>query len=219
MIKLSHVYKVYDADSCRTEALSDVNLEIAQGEFVAVMGPSGSGKSTLLHILGAMDVATSGEYFYNDKPVHSMKPAELHRFRASEIGFVFQDFALMKYYTVAENVMLPLQFRGASAKESRIKAESLLDALGIKEVKDKMPTHISGGQKARTAIARAIITDAPIILADEPTGTLDSRTGEDIMVLFEELNRKGKTILLVTHDMQIASHANRVIYMRDGRIQ
>lgn len=219
MIKLTNISKTYCNDSLKTEALREVNLSIAQGDYVSVMGPSGSGKSTLLHIIGAMDIPTEGEYRFNEMKVSSMKGKELHRFRANNIGFVFQNFALMKYYTVAENISMPLKCKGLSAKEINGKVEELLKQFGILAEKEKLVTHISGGQQARTAIARAIATDAPVILADEPTGSLDSRTGEEVLKLFDALNEAGKTIIIVTHDPKVAEHAKRRLVVEDGRVR
>lgn len=218
MIEIKGLSKTYRNDAVRVDALKEVNLKIEKGDYIAVMGASGSGKSTLLHILGAMDRMTSGEYFFEGAAVHKMNANELHRFRAEHIGFVFQDFALMDYYTVAENVSMPLLCRKIPQKECNERVNAVIDELGIRDVKDKRINHISGGQKARAAIARAIVTDAQLILADEPTGSLDSATGEEIMGVLDAMNREGRTILLVTHDEKVAKHADRLLYVKDGKV-
>ncbi len=179
MITVSHLMKVYENDGCRTQALKDVTLQVKEGEFLAIVGPSGSGKSTLLHILGGMDECSEGTYHFREIPVHELCGEALHRFRRDHVSFVFQQFALMKYYTVYENVSMPLLAKRIPKSKRRAKVEGVLEELGILHLKDKKVTHISGGEQQRCAIARALVSDNPLILADEPTGALDQNTGAE----------------------------------------
>lgn len=218
MIRLRNINKTYGTDKNGTHALKDVSLEIAKGELVAVMGTSGSGKSTLLNILGCMDKSDSGEYWYHDMELHRLNPQELHLFRKEHIGFVFQHFALMNQYTVYENVELPLAIKNIPKRQRRERVYDALTQVGIKDIAKKMPAKISGGQQQRCAIARAIASGNELILADEPTGALDTNTSDEMMSIFEELNRQGKTIIIVTHDAKIADRAKRIFYMEDGKI-
>ena len=218
MIELKEIKKEYRNDEVVTHALNGITLNIDEGEFVAVMGASGSGKTTLLNIIGCMDVPTSGEYLFCGENLGGAKEARLSAIRGSRIAFVFQHFALINSYTVFENVEVPLVRHTMSKSERRKNVTAALDAVGISELAKKLPTHISGGQKQRVAIARAIACGADVILADEPTGALDSKTGREIIQLFSELNGAGKTIILITHDRQIASFAKRIITIQDGRI-
>ena len=218
MIDIRNLSKTYVSESVKVCALKDVCIQIEQGAYLAIMGASGSGKSTLLHIIGAMDRASSGVYFFNEEPVHSMNSEEMNHFRAENIGFVFQDFALLDYYTVKENIMMPLICKRVARKECEERVLKVMEKLAITEIADKRTTHISGGQKARVAIARAIVTDAKVILADEPTGALDRKTGEEVMKLFDQLNLDGSTIIIVTHDMNVARHAKKVFGVEDGNL-
>ncbi len=218
MIILKNINKTYGNGENATHAIKDVSLEIAEGEMIAIMGASGSGKSTLLNILGCMDQFDSGEYLYRDLEVHKLGNQQLHQFRKSHVGFVFQHFALMNQYTVYENVELPLSIRNIPKKERREKVYEALTWMGIRELARKMPAKISGGQQQRCAIARAIASGNEMILADEPTGALDINTGNEIMNILEALNKQGKTIVIVTHNPEIAARTQRVLHMEDGRI-
>ncbi len=218
MIELNKITKIYNPKEVECIALDGIDLKIEEGSMVALMGPSGSGKSTLLNIIGAMDTATSGKYMYEETEVSKLKGAKLNKFRKEHIAFVFQQFALMDKYTVLENVELPLLIRNVSKKERRKKAIEVLKSLGIEKLKDKRPAKLSGGEKQRCAVARAIAADVPLILADEPTGALDSTNGKKLMEIFTELNKKGKTVIVVTHDENVASYCDRIIRLKDGRI-
>ena len=218
MIKVIHVKKDYTEGGVITNALKDINLEVKDGEFVAIMGASGSGKSTLLHILGGMDKLTSGEYYYNDEAVHDMSMGRLNIFRRDHVSFVFQNAALMKYYTVAENIEMPLLSMNVGKKERKKIIEEKMEAVGIAHLAKKLPIHISGGEQTRTAIARALAGDNELLLADEPTGALDQTTGKEIMEVFKKVHEMGKTIILITHDPNVAAYADRIIRIEDGKI-
>ena len=218
MIKLIHVKKDYTEGGVVTNALKDINLEVKDGEFVAIMGASGSGKSTLLHILGGLDKLTSGEYYYNDEAVHDMSMGRLNIFRRDHVSFVFQNAALMKYYTVAENIEMPLLSMNVGKKERKKIIEEKMEAVGIAHLAKKLPRHISGGEQTRTAIARALAGDNELLLADEPTGALDQTTGKEIMEVFKKVHEMGKTIILITHDPNVAAYADRIIRIEDGKI-
>lgn len=218
MIKLIHVKKDYTEGGVVTNALKDINLEVKDGEFVAIMGASGSGKSTLLHILGGMDKLTEGEYFYNDEAVHDMSMGRLNIFRRDHVSFVFQNAALMKYYTVAENIEMPLLSMNVGKKERKKIIKEKMEAVGIAHLAKKLPIHISGGEQTRTAIARALAGDNELLLADEPTGALDQTTGKEIMEVFKKVHEMGKTIILITHDPNVAAYADRIIRIEDGKI-
>ena len=218
MIKLIHVKKDYTEGGVITNALKDINLEVKDGEFVAIMGASGSGKSTLLHILGGMDKLTSGEYYYNDEAVHDMSMGRLNIFRRDHVSFVFQNAALMKYYTVAENIEMPLLSMNVGKKERKKIIEEKMEAVGIAHLAKKLPIHISGGEQTRTAIARALAGDNELLLADEPTGALDQTTGKEILEVFKKVHEMGKTIILITHDPNVAAYADRIIRIEDGKI-
>ena len=200
-------------------ALDNVDLSIDEGDFVAVMGPSGSGKSTLMNILGCLDTPDDGHYRLLDQEVARLDDAELSRIRNEHIGFVFQSFHLLSRLTALENVMLPLRYSETDLAVARERAQGLLERLGLSDRMDHKPNQLSGGQRQRVAIARSMINDPPLLLADEPTGNLDSRTSEEIMALFSDLNGRGQTILMVTHEDEIAAHARRLIRMRDGKIE
>lgn len=218
IMKIDSLGKVYKNGHIEVEALRDVNLSISKGEFVSIMGPSGSGKSTLMNIVGCLDRATSGTYLLDDVNISSLSDIELAKIRNLKIGFVFQSFNLLPRITALQNVELPMIYAGVSAKERRKKAMNALERVGLLERMNHKPNEMSGGQKQRVAIARALVNSPAIILADEPTGNLDSASGEDIMVLFQELNREGVTIVLVTHEPDIAEHTKRVVSFRDGRL-
>jgi putative ABC transport system ATP-binding protein len=218
IIDLKHIAKEYRSDTIVTPALTDIDLSIDTGEFVAIMGASGSGKTTLLNIIGCMDIPTTGTYLFDGMDLSLSRERQLSSIRGKRIAFVFQHFALIDDYTVFENVEVPLIKQNYAKAERKKKVLAALKAVGISELARKRPVHISGGQKQRVAIARAMACGADIILADEPTGALDSKTGKEIMRLFSDLNNAGKTIILITHDRQIASYAKRLITIQDGRI-
>lgn len=218
MIKLENISKIYDIKVDNKKALDNVSLTIDNGEFVAIIGPSGSGKSTLLNILGCMDTATEGNYIVNDIKVSELNKSDMHDFRKKNIGFVFQHFALMDYYTAYENIELPLLANNIKRTQRKKLVNQQLIQLGIIGEKNKLPGKMSGGQQQRVAIARALVTNVNIILADEPTGALDQRTGEEVFEILKKINEQGKTIIIVTHDMKIAEKTNRIITIVDGKI-
>ena len=214
MITLKNITKDYGKEDACTHALRGINLDIEKGDFLGIVGSSGSGKSTLLHILGGMDLATSGEYLFQGENVASFSERKLHEFRKQNISFVFQNFELMNRYTVYENVEMPLRARYKKNRKAQVMEQ--LEKMGIAHLKDKMPSQLSGGQQQRCAIARALVSDTPVLLADEPTGALDQRTGNDIMNYFEEINDTGKTVILITHDLAIANRCKRIVRIEDG---
>ena len=218
MIRLDKITKIYDAKVENKKVLDEVSLTIDNGEFVAIMGPSGSGKSTLLNIIGCMDSVTDGSYYVDDIEVSRLNKSDIHRFRKKNIGFVFQHFALMDYYTAYENIELPLLANNIRRKDRKRIINEQLKKLNIVEEKDKLPKKMSGGQQQRVAIARALVTNADIILADEPTGALDTKSGEQVMNIFTKLNAEGTTIVMVTHEEEVAAYSSRRIVLRDGKI-
>lgn len=220
MIECKNLTKIYQTGDVQTTALNDVTFSIGKGEFVAIIGPSGSGKSTLMHILGALDVPTSGKYFLDGKEVSKLDDDELSELRREKIGFVFQSFNLLPRTTVLRNVMLPLLYSDTSDKERQERAKTCLAYAGMEESKFfNLSSQLSGGQMQRVAIARSLINNPSIILADEPTGNLDTKTSQVVMKAFQELNQKGHTIILITHEPEIAAFAGRVISIRDGIIE
>ena len=219
MIRLENISKIYDAKIDTTKALDNVSLQINDGELVAIMGPSGSGKSTLLNIIGCMDTATEGKYYVDDVEVSLLKKSQRDSFRKKNIGFVFQHFALMDYYTAYENIELPLIANNVRKSERKKIVQQQLEHLGITSQRNKLPKKMSGGQQQRVAIARALVTNVDIILADEPTGALDQKTGQEVLALLKEINSTGKTVIIVTHDEKIAADCTRVIMIQDGRIR
>ncbi len=218
MIELSNITKIYDINVEDKKALDSVSLTIEDGEFVAIIGPSGSGKSTLLNIIGCMDTATEGTYELNGQAVTSMSAKQVQKVRRDNIGFVFQHFALMDYYTVYENIELPLLARNEKARKRKELVIKTMEELGILQEINKIPGKMSGGQRQRVAIARALVTGCNILLADEPTGALDQKTGGEVLELLKEINKKGTTVIIVTHDMNIAKQTNRIIEIVDGKI-
>jgi len=219
MIRLAAVHKVYDAGETAVHALRGIDLDIGPGEYIALMGPSGSGKSTLMHILGCLDVPSQGEYFLDGTPVSKMSSRALARIRNQKVGFVFQSFNLLPRATILRNVELPMLYAGEGRRERRERALEALSRVGLAERAKSLPTQLSGGQKQRVAIARALVNSPPIVLADEPTGNLDSKTGQEILDIFDGLQRQGHTVLLVTHDAAIAAHAHRIVRIVDGLIE
>lgn len=219
MIKLENLEKVYGQSNYnKVVALKNINLTIESGDFLAIMGESGSGKTTLLNILGAMDDCSTGSYIFNEAHVEKMNRNQKALFRRDNIGFVFQNFALLNNYSVYENVNMPMLLKKIPKKERKERVIQAIKKVGIDDLIKKYPTQLSGGQQQRCAIARAIVMGNNLILADEPTGALDSQTSEDIMKVFQMLNNEGKTIVMVTHDRNIARHANTIIQIKDGRI-
>jgi putative ABC transport system ATP-binding protein len=218
LIHLENVMKVFVTDEVETHALSGIHMDIKRGEYVSISGPSGCGKSTLLAILGLLDSPSSGSYVLNDRPVQSLKLSERARIRNREIGFVFQAFNLIGDLTVYENVELPLTYRGMGSTERKKKVHEALERVGMSHRVKHYPSQLSGGQQQRVAVARALAGDPSILLADEPTGNLDSQNGEQVMDLLRELHRGGATICMVTHDPRYARHADRSIHLFDGRV-
>jgi len=219
VIRTEALSKTYQLGTQEVCALCGVNLTIAPNEYVAIMGPSGSGKSTLMNLIGCLDTPTSGRYWLRGRLVSELDDEELARVRNREIGFVFQTFQLLPRATALGNVELPLSYRGVPAHERRERAVVALGQVELAERMDHRPNQLSGGQRQRVAIARALVTEPAILLADEPTGNLDSRTGAEIMKLFERLHAEGQTVVLVTHDHDVAAHAHRILHLRDGQIE
>jgi putative ABC transport system ATP-binding protein len=218
VIKTLELTKVYEMGSEQVHALSGIDVEIHKGEYVAIMGPSGSGKSTLMNLIGCLDSPSSGKYWLAGRLVSDLDDDDLAYIRNKEIGFVFQTFNLLPRATALHNVELPLIYSGTPAEERIVKAKKALERVDLMDRITHKPNELSGGQRQRVAIARALVNSPSIVLADEPTGNLDSKTGEEIMALFESLHKLGNTIILVTHENDVAQHAHRIIYIRDGKI-
>lgn len=219
LISIEHLNKTYIMGAEKVEALKDISLQIDRGEYVALMGPSGSGKSTLMNLIGCLDSPTRGKYWLNGIEVSTMSDSELAEVRNKQIGFVFQTFNLLPRLTTLENVALPLVYAGLPKEERLKKARAALEAVGLSDRMLHKPNELSGGQRQRVAIARALVNDPAIILADEPTGNLDTKTSHEIMALFEQLHRAGNTLVLVTHEADIAQHAHRIVRLRDGLVE
>lgn len=218
IISLNNIQKTYFIGQVVVNALQGINLKINKNEFVVIMGASGSGKTTLMNIIGCLDTPTSGEYYLNDQLVSGLSDDELAGIRNKEVGFVFQTFYLLPRYNALENVMLPLIYAGVNKNERMARAEAMLELVGLKDRMHHKPNEMSGGQRQRVAIARALINNPSIILADEPTGNLDSRSSYEIMLLLEKLHNEGNTIVLVTHEPDIALFGHRIVKLRDGKI-
>ena len=218
MISLKDITKIYKNEHVETRALDGVSFGIKEGEFVAIMGPSGSGKSTLMHIVGALDTPTSGEYVLDNQKVGQLSDDELAEIRNKKIGFIFQSFNLLRRTPAIKNVMLPMVYAGISSEKRMGLAKKLLAGVDLSDKTDNLPSQLSGGEQQRVAIARALAMKPSIILADEPTGNLDTKSGAEIMDIFQALNKKGNTIIMITHERYIAEHAKRIILLRDGKI-
>ena len=219
IINVKNIKKSYNVGTQEVHALRGIDLSVEKGEFMAIMGPSGSGKTTLMNIIGCLDTPTSGTYELNGKSVSSLEDDELASIRNKEIGFVFQSFNLLAKNSTLDNVLLPLKYAGENKNDAVIKAKKVIDRVGLTERLDHTPAELSGGQQQRVAIARALVNNPSIIFADEPTGNLDSKTGEEVMNLFKELNSYGQTIILITHEDSVAQQSNRVITIMDGLIK
>jgi len=219
LISLSGITKDYDTGKLKVRALNDINLEISRGEFIAIIGPSGSGKSTLMNIVGCLDTPTAGEYLLDGRPVANMGIHQLAAIRNKKIGFIFQNFNLLPYATAYENVELPLIFAGTPGNIRKVKIMRNLSMVGLAERADHKPTELSGGEMQRVAIARALANDPEVILADEPTGNLDTRSGGEIIEIFEKLNAEGRSVITITHDVSIAEKCRRIVRLRDGAIE
>ena len=219
LIETKDLWKTYQMGSEEIHALRGVSIEIQRGEYVAIMGPSGSGKSTLMNLIGCLDTPSKGSYLLNNKQVSQMNDDELARIRNEEIGFVFQTFNLLPRASALHNVELPLVYAGMSAKDRATRALQALERVDLTSRKTHRPNELSGGQRQRVAIARALVNNPSLLLADEPTGNLDSKTGEEIMALFAKLHESGNTIVVVTHEPEMAAHAHRVIYIKDGVVE
>ena len=220
LLQVQHLQKISTTRFGVTQvtALADVNFSVEPGEYVAIMGESGSGKTTLLNILAALDRPTAGEVFLNGKALSDIRERDLAAFRRSHLGFVFQDFNLLDTFSLQDNIFLPLVLAGKDYRDMKKKIQPIAEQLGIANILPKYPYEVSGGQKQRCAVARALITDPQIVLADEPTGALDSRAADNLLELFGKINQSGQTILMVTHSVKAASHAGRVLFLRDGQV-
>ena len=217
-LELRKVHKHYEMGDSIVKAVNGVDLEIKQGDFLAIVGPSGSGKSTMMNLVGALDIATEGDIFLDGLNIEHLEESDLAQIRGKKVGFIFQTFNLIPTQTALENVMLPMLFQGIEKQERLERARELLEKVGLGDRMTHLPTELSGGQRQRVAIARALANNPDIILADEPTGNLDTKTGDEVMKMFEQLNKEGKTIIIVTHDLELAARAERIIKLKDGEI-
>lgn len=218
ILELKNIYKNYDQDNLVVPVLKDVSLQVDEGEYVAVMGPSGSGKTTLMNIIGCLDLPTSGSYILDGRPVSELKEKELTKVRRNILGFVFQNFQLMPRESALDNVCLPLIYAGVSKKERKEMGMKALEKVGLADRAAFRPNQLSGGQKQRVAVARAMVNNPKLLLADEPTGALDSKSGKQVLELFDMLNESGVTIVMITHDRKVAERAKRIVHIIDGEI-
>ena len=218
ILSMKDIYKKYKMGDEEQTVLKGVELDVTRGEFVAILGPSGSGKSTLMNIIGCLDIPTSGQYVLHGRDVKGLNEAELAKVRSKEIGFIFQSFQLLKRQDALQNVELPLIYSGVGAREREKRAKLMLERVGLSDKLHHYPNQLSGGQQQRVAIARALANNPTILLADEPTGALDQQTGKQVMELFHELNDEGRTIIMITHDINIARHATRIVRILDGEL-
>ena len=219
IIKTTELKRSFEVGSETVDAIKGINLEVDAGEFIAIMGPSGSGKTTLMNIIGCLDTPTSGEYYLNNKLVNQLNEDELAGIRNKEIGFVFQNFHLLARNTALDNVMLPLKYAGVDKADQVKRGKEVLSQVGLESRMDHQPSELSGGQQQRVAIARALVNNPSILFADEPTGNLDSQTGQDVMHLFHNLHKQGQTIILITHENEVAAEAQRTIFIKDGLVE
>jgi len=219
IIKTNNIKRVFEVGSETVHALKGINLNVESGEFMSIMGPSGSGKTTLMNIIGCLDTPSSGEYFLNNQLVNDLNEDQLAIIRNKEIGFVFQSFHLLAKNSALNNVLLPMKYAGADMNEAEIRAKHVLDQVGLSDRINHGPSELSGGQQQRVAIARALVNKPSILFADEPTGNLDSKTGEDVMNLFKGLNEEGQTIILITHEEEIAMQSKRIVNIKDGLVE
>ena len=218
ILRINNIEKYYGNKSSLTKAIDNISFEVGKGEFVSIMGASGSGKTTLLNCISTIDKVTAGDIYVDNEDITKLKGNRLNKFRREELGFIFQDFNLLDTFSLRDNIFLPLVLSGKGYREMEEKLEPLAKMLGIEKLLDKFPYEVSGGQKQRAAVARAVITDPELILADEPTGALDSKSADSLLKIFSELNASGQTILMVTHSVKAASNAGRVLFIRDGEV-
>ena len=219
IIKLDNVHKDYRMGDSVVQAVQGINLEIKKGDFIVIIGPSGSGKSTMMNMVGALDLATEGDIFLDGQNIEHLEESELAQIRGKKIGFVFQTFNLIPTLTALENIALPMIFQGIDKYERTVRAEKILENVKLSHRRNHLPNELSGGERQRVAIGRALANDPEVILADEPTGNLDTKTGAEIMKLFKDLNKKGTTIILVTHDTNLLNHAQKILKITDGKIE
>lgn len=219
MIRMTGINKGYSLGEDTVPVLKDINFAVKKGEYVAILGPSGSGKTTLMNIIGCMDIADSGEYYLNDQAIHTMEEKDLTEIRNKEIGFIFQNYQLIPTYNILQNIIMPLVIRGMSAKEAEEKCMETIQLLSIDHRLKHRPSELSGGQKQRVSIARALVGEPAILLADEPTGALDSSSGKEVLKLFQKLNDMGHTIVMITHDLNVAKSAKRIVHIIDGKLE
>ena len=218
IIELEHINKYYQMGENQLHVLKDISLTVEKGDYLAILGPSGSGKSTLMNVIGCMDHADSGEYFFDGEIIHKAKESELTKIRNEKIGFIFQKYHLIPTYNVLQNIVMPLLMRGMKLKDAKNESLEIIEMLGLKERMKHRPSELSGGQQQRVAIARALVGQPAILLADEPTGALDKNSGAEVLKLFQRLNDMGNTIVMITHDLEVATHAKRIARIIDGEL-